>query len=75
MGVQADLIIELDWWNELELQRIKLACTPARHFSGRSKRYAPFDLTMMECGQYDEKWAAIHMLPEEAVQAHEDVQG
>ena len=29
----------------------------------------------MECGQYDPRWSAIHMLPEETVQAHIDVQG
>ena len=29
----------------------------------------------MECGQYDQRWSAIHMLPEETVQAHLDVQG
>lgn len=30
---------------------------------------------MMECGQYDERWPAIHMLPEQTVQAQLDVQG
>lgn len=29
----------------------------------------------MECGQYDTRWSAIHMLPEETVQAHIDVKG
>ena len=29
----------------------------------------------MECGQYDPRWSAIHMLPEETVQAHIDVKG
>lgn len=29
----------------------------------------------MECGQYDSRWSAIHMLPEETVQAHIDVKG
>jgi L-ascorbate metabolism protein UlaG (beta-lactamase superfamily) len=28
----------------------------------------------MECGQYNEKWADIHMMPEESVQASIDVQ-
>jgi len=32
-------------------------------------------LTLMECGQYDERWADIHMLPEQTVQAHLDVAG
>ncbi len=29
----------------------------------------------MEYGQYDSIWSAIHMLPEETVQAHIDVKG
>ncbi|WP_130616749.1 MBL fold metallo-hydrolase [Cohnella abietis] len=45
------------------------------HFEQIGSKYGPFDLTLMECGQYDEKWAAIHMLPEETVQAHQDVKG
>ena len=28
---------------------------------------------MMECGQYNEKWANIHMMPEETAQAAKDV--
>ena len=45
------------------------------HFADIGKKYGPFDLTLMECGQYDPRWSAIHMLPEESVQAHLDVQG
>ncbi|MFC0190136.1 MBL fold metallo-hydrolase [Fictibacillus aquaticus] len=45
------------------------------HFKEIGEKYGPFDLTLMECGQYDERWAAIHMLPEETVQAHIDVKG
>jgi L-ascorbate metabolism protein UlaG (beta-lactamase superfamily) len=45
------------------------------HFKEIGEKYGPFDLTLMECGQYHEKWAAIHMLPEETVQAHLDVNG
>lgn len=45
------------------------------HFRQIGKKYGPFDLTLMECGQYDERWAAIHMLPEQTVQAHLDVAG
>lgn len=37
--------------------------------------YGPFDLTLMECGQYNEAWPEIHMMPEETVQAHIDVRG
>ncbi|ENB9401316.1 MULTISPECIES: MBL fold metallo-hydrolase [Bacillus cereus group] len=45
------------------------------HFKEIGDKYGPFDLTLMECGQYDPRWSAIHMLPEETVQAHIDVQG
>jgi L-ascorbate metabolism protein UlaG (beta-lactamase superfamily) len=111
-GVDPAKIKELDWWEELEHEGLQLACTPARHFSGRSltdrdatlwcswvikseqtkiffsgdsgygphfkrigEKYGPFDLTLMECGQYNQRWAAIHMMPEETVQAHQDVKG
>ncbi|MEI7026212.1 MBL fold metallo-hydrolase [Paenibacillus sp. y28] len=45
------------------------------HFQEIGEKYGPFDLTLMECGQYDERWSTIHMMPEETVQAHVDVQG
>ncbi|WP_127572852.1 MBL fold metallo-hydrolase [Paenibacillus xylaniclasticus] len=111
-GVEPNRIKQLDWWDEYDCQGIKLVCTPARHFSGRSlhdrnttlwcswvvkgkqasvyfsgdsgygphfaeigQRFGPFDFTLMECGQYNESWAAIHMMPEQTVQAHLDVRG
>jgi L-ascorbate metabolism protein UlaG (beta-lactamase superfamily) len=111
-GVDREKIKEHDWWDESEFEGLTLACTPSRHFSGRSltdrnttlwcswvligqetkiyfsgdsgygphfakigETYGPFDMTFMECGQYDERWGAIHMMPEETVQAHLDVKG
>jgi L-ascorbate metabolism protein UlaG (beta-lactamase superfamily) len=111
-GVDPGKISEHDWWDEFEFEGLKLACTPARHFSGRSLfdrnrslwcswviigkhtnvyfggdsgygphfeeigvKYGPFDMTLLECGQYDKRWSAIHMMPEEVVQAHLDVKG
>lgn len=111
-GVDPQKISEHDWWDEFEFDGIRLACTPARHFSGRGlfnggstlwcswvfateesrvffsgdsgygshfehigDKYGPFDLTLMECGQYDERWSDIHMMPEDTVQAHVDVKG
>ncbi|WP_034256480.1 MBL fold metallo-hydrolase [Adhaeribacter aquaticus] len=38
-------------------------------------KYGPFDITLLECGQYNELWANIHMMPEETVQAHLDLKG
>lgn len=111
-SIEEERISENDWWDELSYEGLKLVCTPARHFSGRSvndrnstlwcswiiisekeriyfsgdsgyaphfkeigEKYGPFDAALMECGQYDERWAAIHMLPEETVQAFTDVKG
>lgn len=45
------------------------------HFKEIGEKYGPFDLTLIECGQYNERWSAIHMMPEESVQAHLDVRG
>ncbi|GAB5539964.1 MAG: MBL fold metallo-hydrolase [Salibacteraceae bacterium] len=44
------------------------------HFIEIGDKYGPFDIGLMECGQYNYKWADIHMLPEETVQASIDVQ-
>ncbi|MEQ9287475.1 MAG: MBL fold metallo-hydrolase [Cyclobacteriaceae bacterium] len=110
-GVPTESIHELNWWDEIEHEGITLACTPARHFSGRGltdrfstfwcswaiigsskkiyfsgdsgygphfkaigEKYGPFDFAMMECGQYNELWHNIHMMPEETAQASVDVQ-
>ncbi len=35
-GVPAEHIIELNWWDEVELESLKLVFTPTRHFSGRA---------------------------------------
>ena len=37
-------------------------------------KYGPFDIAMLECGQYDLQWPQIHMMPEETVQAAIDLQ-
>ena len=35
-GVPREKIVELDWWDEFHLDaRLKIAATPAQHFSGR----------------------------------------
>jgi len=36
-------------------------------------QFGPFDLALLECGQYNEAWRYIHMLPEEAVKAGFDL--
>lgn len=45
------------------------------HFKAIGKKYGAFDLTLMECGQYNEHWAHIHMTPEQTVAAHHDIKG
>ncbi len=121
LGVGADLvywgvpearIVELDWWDRTTLGYLEIACTPARHASGRGvtdkdaklwagyalrgphhrayysgdsglfpglraigERLGPFDLTMIEIGQYDANWPDWHMGPEQAAIAHEMVSG
>lgn len=42
------------------------------HYKEIGNKLGPFDLAFMECGQYNENWHAIHMYPEESVQAAKD---
>ena len=44
-------------------------------FKAIGERLGPFDLTMLEAGAYDRRWLDIHMLPEQTVQAHQDLRG
>lgn len=106
LGIAADKITDLDWWEKKEYKdKLILTAAPARHFSGRGiKRggslwasfvleienhkifiggdsgydnhfkligdtFGPFDLAILECGQYNTSWPFIHMMPEETVQA------
>jgi L-ascorbate metabolism protein UlaG (beta-lactamase superfamily) len=43
------------------------------HFSAIGSKYGPFDMAILECGQYGESWPYIHMLPEETVLAAKDL--
>ena len=45
------------------------------HFKQIGKRYGPFDLTLLECGQYDRRWPNIHMQPEQTFAAYQDLRG
>lgn len=44
-----------------------------KHFKEIGEKFGPFDLSILECGQYNEWWKNIHMMPEETVQAHLDL--
>ena len=111
-GVPPERITEVDWWDEVEVDGIRIAAVPARHASGRrlttrdrtlwagyaligaqhrvyfsgdtglfdamatiGARYGPFDLTMIEVGQYNRAWPDWHLGPEQAVLAHLMVRG
>ncbi|KKK36481.1 membrane protein [Mesobacillus campisalis] len=45
------------------------------HFREIGEKYGPFDLALMEGGQYDRRWPWAHMFPEQSVQASIDVKG
>jgi L-ascorbate metabolism protein UlaG (beta-lactamase superfamily) len=111
-GVAEAKIVELDWWQEAQVGALTIACTPARHASGRQlfdkdatlwasyallgnkhrvyfsgdtglfsamteigRRYGPFDITMIETGQYHRAWPDWHIGPEQAVTAHRALRG
>ena len=43
------------------------------HFKQIGEQHGPFDLAILESGQYNEMWKSIHMMPEETVQASIDL--
>ena len=108
--ISGDKISEMDWWQEIMFDDLKIVFTPSRHMSGRGltdqsatlwgswilqsdsvniyfsgdggygehfkkigEKYGPFDVGLMECGQYNTMWPDIHMFPEETAQAGVDV--
>lgn len=111
-GIDPERIREIDWWQEVDIEGVRVACVPSRHASGRrlvtrdrtlwagyaivgdehrvyfsgdtglfnaletiGRRYGPFDLTMIEVGQYSDAWPDWHLGPEQAVLAHLMVRG
>lgn len=43
------------------------------HFAKIGEEHGPFDLALLECGQYNYAWRYIHMMPEQTVQASIDL--
>lgn len=43
------------------------------HFKVIGDQHGPFDLAILECGQYNELWPFIHMFPEQTVMAAKDL--
>jgi L-ascorbate metabolism protein UlaG (beta-lactamase superfamily) len=46
----------------------------ASHFAEIGQQLGPFDWVTVDTGQYDLRWANVHMTPEQAAQAAEDLQ-
>jgi len=44
-----------------------------KHFAEIGEKFGPFDLAILECGQYNEMWPFIHMMPEQTAQAGIDL--
>lgn len=42
-------------------------------FKTTGELFGPFDLAILECGQYNKNWKYIHMMPEQTVQAAKDL--
>ena len=111
-GVPEAQIVELDWWERVDLGGVELVAAPARHASGRvlidndtrlwagyamlgpkhrayysgdtglfpamreiGERLGPFDVTLLEAGQYGRSWPDWHLGPEQAVVAHQWLRG
>lgn len=45
-----------------------------KHFKSIAEKYGAVDLAILENGQYNEAWHAIHTLPNEVLQAAQDLQ-
>jgi len=43
------------------------------HFKDIGSKLGPFDLAILECGQYGKNWPYIHMFPEQTVKAAQDL--
>lgn len=44
-----------------------------KHFLEAEKKHGPMDVAILECGQYNESWRYIHMLPEDVIKAAKDL--
>jgi len=45
----------------------------APHFAEIGEKYGPFDWVTLDSGQYDRRWAFVHMNPEQAAQAADEL--
>lgn len=109
-GVDERKIHSMAWWDEVQVDGIKITATPGRHYTGRLpwqtnttlwsgyvfqnekyqsyytgdtgygnhfqeiyEKFGTMDFVMLENGQYDKSWEAIHLLPEQGIQAIKDL--
>ncbi len=45
------------------------------HYKSIGNKYGPFDITMLECGQYNNDWRYVHELPNQVLDAQADLKG
>ena len=43
------------------------------HFKEIGEKFGPFDISLLECGQYNKLWPDVHMFPKETVKAGIDL--
>lgn len=43
------------------------------HFKEIGDKYGTFDISLLECGQYNQDWKFLHMMPEETAKAGVDL--
>lgn len=43
------------------------------HFAKIGTEFGPFDLALIECGQYNKSWKNIHLMPEEMISVAKDL--
>lgn len=43
------------------------------HFAEIGEKYGPFDIALLDNGQYNEKWKYIHNMPEDVIKAMKDL--
>lgn len=73
----ADRTLWSGWAIASSAHRVFYSGDTAMHeeFDDIGARLGPFDLTMIEAGAYDARWADVHLGPEQAVEAHQLVRG
>ena len=74
-GLDANRTLWASWVIQSKNQKIYFSGDSgySLHFKEIANRLGPFDFAYLECGQYNEAWAQIHMSPDQIVQAYQDL--